>query len=262
MSKDNMELGVQEIKNIIDSFAKRGTIFSNEAQFQFDLAWELREQNYGEQILLEHLIPRDSNSKKRYIDIVIKNGDYCIPIELKYKTADKEIEYLLDNGEIVKTYNQGACDLGCYDFLKDLSRVEDIVSDKESIFIKGKHMNVDKGYVVIITNEKTYYEGPKNGKFDEDKKLYYYNQSGKKYYYYWQNFIPKEGKTVGVREQLNWIDPESGNVDEEARHTTGDRKLPIEIDKRYVFKWNDYTVNGLTENLDHKFRYMIIKVKK
>ena len=65
-----------------------------------------------------------------------------------------------------------------------------------------------------------------------------------------------------MREHLNWIDPESGNVDEEARHTTGDRKLPIEIDKRYVFKWNDYTVNGLTENLDHKFRYMIIKVKK
>ena len=65
MSKDNMELGVQEIKNIIDSFAKRGTIFSNEAQFQFDLAWELREQNYGEQILLEHLIPRDSNENTK-----------------------------------------------------------------------------------------------------------------------------------------------------------------------------------------------------
>ena len=262
MSKENMKLGIQEIKDIIDSFAKRGTIFSNEAQFQFDLAWELRERNYGEKILLEHLIPKDSNGKKRYIDIVIKNGDYCIPIELKYKTTDKEIEYLLDNGEIVKTYNQGACDLGCYDFLKDLSRIEDIVSDKEYIFIQGKDMKVEKGYVVIITNEKTYYEGPKNGKFDEDKKLYYYNQNGEKYYYYWQNFIPKEGKTVGEREQLNWIDPESGNVDEEARHTTSDRKMPIKIDKRYTFKWDDYTVNELTENQGYKFRYMIIEVKK
>lgn len=262
MCKANKKLGVQEIKNMIDSFAKRGTIFSSEAQFQFDLAWELREQKYGETVLLEHLIQNDSKGKKRYIDIVIKNGDYCIPIELKYKTADKKIEYLLDNGEIIKTYNQGACDIGCYDFLKDLSRVEDIVLDKEHIFIKGKSMKVEKGYVIIITNEKTYFEGPKNRKFDEHKKLYYYDQNGKKNYYYWQNFIPEEGKTVGEREQLNWIDPESGNVDERAGHTTSDRKLPIEIDKRYTFKWDDYTVHGLLENQGYKFKYMIIEVAK
>ena len=36
---------MQEVlTNIIDSFASEGKVFTNEAQFQFDLAWALKEQ--------------------------------------------------------------------------------------------------------------------------------------------------------------------------------------------------------------------------
>ena len=79
------------IKDCIDGFATKGVVFSNEAQFQFALAWNLKEKlteikikNF--EILLEHLVICED--KKYYIDILVRVGEDLFPTFLKVKRAD------------------------------------------------------------------------------------------------------------------------------------------------------------------------------
>lgn len=41
-----MSFTKKELQTAIENLAKEGKIFSNESQFQLDLAWELKKQNF------------------------------------------------------------------------------------------------------------------------------------------------------------------------------------------------------------------------
>ena len=240
---------MQEVlTNIIDSFASEGKVFTNEAQFQFDLAWALKEQGYD--IRLEF-----QAEKREYIDILAIKNNVGTPIELKYKTKDKEETYSFHNGNSVTTKNQGAVDNGSYDFIKDIHRLEEVLQ-KSVIYDKGRELDVKEGFAIIITKEKKYYTAFENK--DDQNGLFYHMHNGKSYYY-WQQFSLAQG-TVGGK-LLQWIDPETGKTEEKGNHTTRDRKKGIQLSGKYTFEWKPYDLQGVFRPETSDFKYLIVKVK-
>ena len=78
-----------------------------------------------------------------YVDIFTVLDDRHIAIELKYKTRLATVK-LLD--EYYQLKSHGAQDIGCYDFVKDISRLE-------TLRLNGK---IDEGFAVMLTNDEAY----------------------------------------------------------------------------------------------------------
>lgn len=99
----------------LEALKQKRKLFSSEADFQFALAWTIKELYPNVEVRLEW-IPVDYNPNI-YIDIVVFENGNLIPIKLKYKTkkTDKVV-----GGERFVLKNQSATDLGRYDFLKDI----------------------------------------------------------------------------------------------------------------------------------------------
>ena len=133
MSKKALiDLTTEGLSKILEEFGCSKTIFQSEAQFQFDLAWALREK-FNCKVKLEELTAvltmendtnvnekKDSKTKtkikKIYTDIVLEKDDYRVAIELKYKTST-----LQNAQKALFLLNHGAVDLGRYDYLWDVN---------------------------------------------------------------------------------------------------------------------------------------------
>lgn len=131
----------------LDSLRIKRKLFSSEADFQFALAWTIKELFPHVEVRLEW-IPVDYDPNM-YIDIVVFENDTIIPIELKYKT--KKTDKVVD-GERFVLKNQSAQDLGRYDFLKDVQRIE---------FMKQHFPNFAEGYAILLTNDLSYLSQPR-----------------------------------------------------------------------------------------------------
>lgn len=145
-----------DIHYILNSLSKESTIFSNESEFQFLLAWKIKELIPNAEIIFERYTQIDEDIKKKsFIDLVVKLNDKFIPIELKYMTTNLEYEeYSL--------MEHGAMNNRSYDVLKDVERIEKYCND-----IKN---NASTGYVIVVTNNKYYWKdygdlNIKKGKF-------------------------------------------------------------------------------------------------
>lgn len=187
-----------EILGILNGLAKKRPVFHNEADFQFALAWEIQKTYSKCEIRLEYKVPSFEN---RYTDIWIKDEN-SIAIELKYKPKPVSIEF--DN-EFFKLKEHGAQDLGRYDFLKDVQRIEEIIL---------KYPNVT-GYAIILTNDHLYWDLPvKENSVDSDFKIH-------------------EGKII--HGSLSWSSL-AGNG------TTKNRTDSIIINGDYESNWSDYSI--------------------
>lgn len=129
----------------------------NERDFQMHLAtWLRKSDNAYDDVDVEYYVPNKEldnyiwESELR-LDIVVKKGDEYCPVELKYKTkkVERKItrfdEMLSDDVVVMK--NQGAQDLGMYDFWKDVRRVE---------LVRNRFANVKGGLAVFLTNDEAY----------------------------------------------------------------------------------------------------------
>lgn len=144
------------IQPVLDSLSRRRPIFHNEADFQHALAWELREQ-YDCKIRLERRMNLDSK-RRAYLDIWIEWNGRRIAVELKYKMS--AIEHTFED-ETFSLLNQGAQDIGRYDVLKDLQRLEQMV----------RQGFADEGYLVFLTNDASYYSNPGIEKMTADREF-------------------------------------------------------------------------------------------
>ena len=274
-----MELTKEILEDIIKQFAEEGKIFSNEAQFQFELAWALREykdkkgnklfSDINDKIMLEHLSTVEN--EKMYTDIVVRVGKKYYPIELKYKTADKTIEY--QKGNIVKiTYLQGAHDDASYDFLKDIKRLEQIVIDKEFTPFDGEESYcVKKGFAIIISNEpKIWGDGVRDISKSpwHDFFLFSFDKSN------------HNTDRVGIMGKLGWNKKgENSWLNEEGNDDSrGGRAKPIILNHSYSMKWEPYmesekpfdtfTKGGFKEikygktRKAHPIKYVVVEVKE
>lgn len=136
------------IQQVLDTLQTKRKLFSSEADFQFSLAWTIKELYPSVEVRLEW-VPSDYDPNM-YIDIVVFDNGKMIPIELKYKTrkADKVVD-----GERFVLKDQSATDLGRYDFLKDIQRIE---------FIKQSFPGVTEGYAILLTNDPNYLVAPRS----------------------------------------------------------------------------------------------------
>ena len=140
--------------------------------------------------------------------MVKKGGEYC-PIELKYKTkkVERQItrfdEALHDNVVVMK--NQGAQDLGMYDFWKDVRRVE---------LVRNRFERVKGGLAVFVTNDALYTKASKPTS---------------------NNYLLNMNEGVHSREK-HWLNPES---------TCAKRHSNFEVEKEYNIEWLSRKVDGV-----------------
>ena len=187
------EHGREILHAIINTFAGHGIVFSNESQFQFELARELQklfdDHAPTHKIHFEVLSFDDiKKDKKNYTDLVVEMPDGCnqsklVAIELKYKTAlpsprtvkgtkyqVKGFEYIttnMGNGKSgIKNYvaAQGAQDNGSFDFWWDVKRLEKFIHTSDKFYsLDG---SVKRAFAMIITNDVFYWKGGKTSIFN------------------------------------------------------------------------------------------------
>ena len=133
------------VETAINNLKCHHSIFHSEADFQFSLAWELQKILPNAKIRLEYCPIFDDNM---HIDIYVVEKGRSYPIELKYKT--KQIKVPVD-GEQYNLKNQFAHDIGRYDFLYDISRLEKV---------KALDKNFESGFAIILTNDSAYWSAP------------------------------------------------------------------------------------------------------
>lgn len=240
-------LDSKRLSEIIKSFD--GKLFQSEAQFQFELAWKLKEV-YGDNIAvyLEDMRAVMKNEKgkitqKFYTDIVVEQGDYCVAIELKYKTAEFK-------NKDVQLSDHAAVDLGKYDYLWDVHRVELLTGlSKPNNKVKGEELEIlkkcQKGFAVLLTNEEKYWEGRQGNKITID---------------YQFSIGEKNGKLSG--KVLDWKktgDKYPATVLSKNGNPTG-RAQPIKLKTAYHYTWSDYREAQPGAPEHGTFRFVIIEV--
>ena len=129
----------------------------NEKDFQMHLAtWLRKSANDYDDVDVEYYVPKIElpnyvwDSELRLDIVVKKDGEYC-PVELKYKTKKVErqisrFDEILDD-KVVVMKNQGAQDLGMYDFWKDVRRIE---------LVRNRFAKVKGGLAIFVTNDALY----------------------------------------------------------------------------------------------------------
>ncbi|WP_086296206.1 hypothetical protein [Campylobacter devanensis] len=142
---------------IIEKLQGKRQIFCSEADFQLEMAWVIKEMYHDAKVRLEYVPTFDDktfNDKMR-IDILVFINNEWIPIELKYKTKNSGEGALEDKKtqEVFNLKNQGAKNIGCYLYLKDIERIERI---KEAV-----KNNFKEDYAVFLTNDETYRNAPR-----------------------------------------------------------------------------------------------------
>lgn len=142
-------------------------VFFNERDLQMHLAVYLQKSpNNYDDVEVEYYVPVfDANGNKilkEYdwdseirLDIVVIKENEFLPIEIKYKTRKirqpdifKRFNKEIHNVDILK--NHSAQDLGCYDFWKDVKRIE-VIKDQYEETVKG-------GIALFLTNDKYYWK--------------------------------------------------------------------------------------------------------
>jgi hypothetical protein len=193
-------------------------VFYSEADFQHALAWEIQSKHPDFSIRLEYRPPY--LDKKAYVDIWAKSPETNFVIELKYKTKGTKITF---NEEDFELLNQGAQDIGRYDFLKDVERIEKVVSKNPGTV----------GYGIFLTNEDLYWK-------QLDRELTTVDAS----------FRINAGKTI--KGTVSW-----GKHASEG--TMKNREKPISLKDTYEIAWHDYS-NIAHAKYGH-FKYLLLTVK-
>ncbi len=130
------------IEEIMKDLAKHRPIYHSEADFQHAFAWEIHKRLPGAAVRLE--LPFEDQRRKLHLDVWVSDSNVALAVELKYKTRALETEV---QGEAFSLRDQSAQDLGRYDFIKDIVRLEQITANRQSAI----------GYAILLTNDSAYW---------------------------------------------------------------------------------------------------------
>ena len=249
--KNLSDFNKDTLTDIIRNLSEAKRIFNSEAQFQFELGWKIYEE-FDCEVKFEELsriIPKDgkTRSKKDYTDLILEKGNLRIAIELKDKTATYE-----DEGNNILLKNHGAVDLGRYDYMWDIHRVQVLTGREKEGEVR---MPCNKGYAVILTKEKSYWEGKDPTGIDRE-------------------FLIGENIKITRNEHQWWSLNENGN----AKRATKDdlssypttvnkntsRTRPIEITEDHKCEWIDYcSLKKMVrkKEIEVPFKFMVVDVK-
>ena len=205
-----------DIIRVLTKLAEQRPIFHSEADFQHALAWEIHQQWPTCSIWLECKTPYLDD--RSHLDIWAFSDNATLAIELKYKTRALRADV---DGEIFSLKDQSAQDIGRCDFLKDIHRLEQIVSGCSDII----------GYAILLTNDRSYWNPPRrDDTVDAEFRIH-------------------EGKTITGK--LGWSA-------ETSKGTMEGREEPIVIKGTYRLLWQDYSEPS--KESYGKFRYLLVTV--
>ena len=131
-----------DIHALLNGLAAERPVFHSEADFQFALAWRIRERT-GQPVRLEW---KPFARKGMYLDLRLPQTG--LAVELKYVTRRFDAVW---RGESFSLRNHAAQPPRRYDFLKDLARLELVASELPPA--RG-------GIAVLLTNEPGYWKPP------------------------------------------------------------------------------------------------------
>lgn len=205
------------IRETLATLARQRPIFHSEADFQHALAWVIHQQIPAASIRLEFPIP--FVARLNHVDIWIKQPKSILAIELKYKTRALSVQ--LSDEQFTLT-NQSAQDLGRYDFIKDIYRLEQItVSHPKAI-----------GYAIFLTNDSAYWTRSRDSQpVDVDFRI-------------------AQGRLL--QGELKW----GSNASE---GTKRGREKSLRLRNKYAITWEDYAQPS-SKNYG-KFRYSLLEVR-
>lgn len=275
------KIGLQQA---INNLAKTGKVYSNESQFQFDLAWELSKSGFCVELevlscnkpITDFVKLKKDEKQKYYTDIIVKDEDGSyVAIELKYKTVEENIEYATRSGKWI-AFSQGAENQGAYYFWKDVQRLEDLVNNKVPLnFNYSKR--VSRGYAVLLTNSSKYWNYNSTSTAREffpavgqtfAKDLCWYIK------YDTVNNVRVDGKRKkgGNIREIELTDAKEVKKYKTAKEKTADR-LPITLARSYTIGNNDWikyncgitvcsVISGKANNnsKNDEFKYLIVEV--
>lgn len=133
------------LQQTLSSLAARRPVFHSEADFQHELALEIRTLYPTVSVRLE--VPRRPIGE---IDLILRQGATQMLIELKFKTRGSRFTW---QEEEFWLHTQAATPLGRYDALKDIARIE---------------QSGLPGLAIFLTNEPSYWSGtPSRGNGSE-----------------------------------------------------------------------------------------------
>ncbi len=152
--KSLMVLASEDIQQYLGR--KDGELLFNERDLQMHLAVYLISTGHYDDVDVEYYVPFKELDNYLWknelrLDILVRKESEYLPIELKYKTKKQSKrllrfnEQLNDAVDVLK--NQGAQDLGMYDFWKDVRRLE---------LVRNRFDAVKNGLAVFVTNDKQY----------------------------------------------------------------------------------------------------------
>ncbi len=119
--------------------------------------------------------------------------------------------------------DQFAQDISRYDFIKDISRLEECIDKLPNAI----------GYAIFLTNDPSYWKNLPRKTDTQDK-----------------NFRIHEGRVI--QGTLNWKESTS-------KGTMKGREEPITLKRSYKLNWRDYSNLGVKNGI---FKYLLVKVWK
>ena len=131
-----------DIHALLNGLAAERPVFHSEADFQFALAWRIRERT-GQPVRLEW---KPFARKGMYLDLWLPQTG--VAVELKYVTRRFDADW---RGESFSLRNHAAQPPRRYDFLKDLARLELVASELPPA--RG-------GIAVLVTNQPAFWKPP------------------------------------------------------------------------------------------------------
>jgi len=255
-----------DIEKIIYELKKKRKLFHSEDDLKFELGYIIKKYFPACEIRLEKPTQLEFSTKsssteieihRAPIDIVVMIDSFQIPIEIKYKTlaiSNEKARNLASPFEIENEYfdlaNQGASDLGRFNFRKDILRVEKFIEDPTN--------NARLGYCLLITNDKDYWNKPKSKSLAHNFSLH-----GKSIFGFdpgWKYPPNMQDKYVNIENQ--WVDKK----DKTKKHWTckGDLFLDLTLKRDYTIKWDDYSKIQQGSNkekpINSEFKYLLVKV--
>ena len=210
-----------DIDETLKELSGERPIFHSEADFQHALAWKIHEKNLGLNVRLERRI--ELNEREIYVDIYIFNELSTYLIEVKYKTKEIELEYY---NEKFRLKNQSAQDVSRYDFIKDISRLEECVEKLENAY----------GCAIFLTNDPSYWKEGRAETKDKDFRIH--------------------GEKV-LEGELKWKEGTSEG-------TMKGREEPITLKGEYKLEWKNYSdLSGNKpekKKKNDKFKYLLVEI--
>ena len=198
-----------DIQDIMKSLSEKRPVFHSEADFQLAFAWEIKEHFPECEIRLEYVIP----DLGYHLDVLVWLDGQLVPIELKYKTLKSLFTI---KTEIFSLKGHGAQDIGRYDIIKDIVRIEHIV---------GK-LKCPIGYTVSLTNDPSYWIPANRMTIADDLRL-------------------PEGRVLTG--DLGWAEHAGAG-------STKGRENRLVLNCEYPLHWVDYST--LAEGRNGSFRYL------